>query len=106
MLNLIFLQAGGQSGMMNLIFFGGIILVFYFFIIRPQQKKQKNQTRFSNEMKKGDEVVTASGIVGKINQIDDDFVSLQIDQKTFLKVLRSAISKEMTDAIKPKADKK
>jgi len=106
MINLILLQSSGQSGMMNLIFFGGIILVFYFFIIRPQQKKQKNQNRFVNEMQKGDEVVTASGIVGKISKIEDDFVFIQIDQKTFLKVLKSSISKEMTDAIKPKADNK
>jgi len=106
MLNLIFLQSSGQPGMMNLIFFGGIILVFYFFIIRPQQKKAKNQNSFVSEMAKGDEVVTSSGIVGKINKIEDDFISLQIDQKTFLKVLKSAISKEMTDAIKPKPEKK
>ena len=83
MLNLIFLQSAGNPGMMNLIFFGGIILVFYFFIIRPQQKKQKNQNSFITDMAKGDEVVTSSGIVGKISKIEDDFVSLQIDQKTF-----------------------
>jgi preprotein translocase subunit YajC len=103
---MIFLQSSGQGGMMNLIFFGGIILVFYFFIIRPQQKKQKNQNNFVNQMAKGDEVVTSSGIVGKISKIEDNFVSLQIDQKTFIKVLKSAISKDMTDAIKPKADSK
>ena len=106
MINLLFLQSGSNAGMMNLVFFAGIIVVFYFFIIRPQQKKQKNQNAFVNEMAKGDEVVTSSGIVGKISKIEDDFVSLQIDQKTFLKVLKSAISKEMTDAIKTKADKK
>ena len=102
---MIFLQSSGGAGMMNLIFFGGIILVFYFFIIRPQQRKQKQQNNFINELNKGDEVVTSSGIVGKIQKIEDNFVSLQIDQKTFLKVLKSAISKDMIDAIKPKADK-
>lgn len=103
---MIFLQSSGNPGMMNLIFFGGIILVFYFFIIRPQQRKQKQQNVFMKELAKGDEVVTSSGIVGKISKIEDNFVSLQIDQKTFIKVLKSAISKDMTDAIKPKADKK
>ena len=105
MLNMIFLQSSGGAGMMNLIFFGGIILVFYFFIIRPQQRKQKQQGSFIKELAKGDEVVTSSGIVGKISKIEDNFVSLQIDQKTFIKVLKSAISKDMTDAIKPKAEK-
>jgi len=106
MLSFINLQATGQSGMMNLIFFGGIILVFYFFIIRPQQKKQKSQNTFMSDLTKGDEVVTASGIIGKISKIEDNIVSLQIDQKTFLKVLKSAISKDMTDAIKKKEDSK
>ena len=106
MFPLFFLQGSGQSGMINLIFFGGIILVFYFFIIRPQQKKQKTQNKFLNEMAKGDEVVMSSGIVGKISKIEGDFVELQVDQKTFLKVLKSAISKDMTDAIKKAAEQK
>ena len=101
-----FLQSSGSPGMMNLIFFAGIILVFYFFIIRPQQRKQKQQNVFVNDLAKGDEVVTSSGIIGKISKIEDNFVSLQIDQKTFIKVLKSSVSKDMTDAIKPKADKK
>ena len=106
MLNMFYLQASGQSGMINLIFFGGIILVFYFFIIRPQQKKQKSQNNFLKELAKGDEVVTSSGIVGKISKIEDNFVSLQIDQKTFLKVLKSAISKDMTDVIQKQSEEK
>lgn len=98
MINEIFLQAAG-GGMMNMVLFGGIILVFYFFIIRPQAQKQKQQTAFANSLEKGKEVATTSGIIGKINKIEDDFVFLQIDQKTFIKVFKSAVSKEMTDAL-------
>lgn len=96
---MMFLQSAGGSNMMNLILFGGILLVFYFFIIRPQAKKQKEQNKFATSLEKGKEVATASGIVGKINKIEDEFVFLQLDPKTFIKVFKSAISKEMTDAL-------
>lgn len=96
-----FLQAvGGQGGgMIQLVIFGLIFLVFYFFFIRPQAKKQKAQNTFITEIKKGDEIVTNSGIIGKVNRIDDNIVQIQIDQKTFVKVLKSAISKELTDSL-------
>jgi preprotein translocase subunit YajC len=99
--NFIFLQAagGGDAGYLNLIFILAIFVVFYFFLIRPQQKKAKEQTKFSDNLEKGMEVVTASGIVGKINKIEDHFVFLQVDTKTFIKFTKSAISKEMTEAI-------
>ena len=55
------------------------------------------QSKFETEMGKGDEVVTSSGIIGKISKIEKGIVYLQIDQKTFIKVLKGAISKEMTE---------
>ena len=76
-----------------------IVVVFYFFFIRPQQKKQKQQDVFVKEMKKGDDVVTTSGILGKINKIEGDIVTLQLDSKTYIRIMKSAISKDMTDAI-------
>lgn len=99
--SLILLQAGGGGGGLSLIFPLLILAVFYFFMIRPQQQKQKAQTNFANELEKGMEVATASGIIGKINKVDDAFVTLQVDTKTFIKFTRSAISKEMTEAIRP-----
>jgi len=78
----------------------GIVVVFYFFFIRPQQKKAKSQTTFVQDMAKGDEVVTGSGIIGKISKIDEDIITLQIDQKTFIRVLRGSISQEMTANMK------
>ena len=92
---------------MNIPFMLLIMGVFYFFFIRPQAKKQKAQGTFISELEKGDEVVTASGIIGRINKIEGNIVHLQIDQKTFIKVLRSAISSEMTTALsKPEEEKK
>ncbi len=92
------LQAGGQAFSWNLIFMGLLIGVMYLFFIRPQAKKQKAQMKFLDEMKKGDEVVTGSGVIGKITKMDEKVVTLQISQKGFIDVLKSSISKEMTDA--------
>ena len=74
-----------------------VIFIIYFFFIRPQAKKQKEQNAFLKAMQKGDEVVTSSGIIGKINKLEDDAVTLQVDSKTFIRVLPTSISKEMTD---------
>ena len=99
-MTLIFLQSGQGGGMSSLLFFASIFLIMYFFFLRPQVKKQKAQNTFSSELQKGDEVVTGSGIIGKINKIEGNVVHLQIDQKTFIKVVKGAISKEMTEAFK------
>jgi preprotein translocase subunit YajC len=75
-------------------------LVFYFFLIRPQSQKQKDQDTFSSSLQKGDEVVTHSGIVGKINKLEDSILTIETTEKTYIRVLRSAISKEMTALLK------
>ncbi|MEM1216585.1 MAG: preprotein translocase subunit YajC [Bacteroidota bacterium] len=90
------LQAIG-GGTINLLFLGLMGFVFYFFMIRPQVKRQSEQSDFNKSLEKGDTVVSASGIVGKINKLDDKTVTLEVG-KVFLPMLRNAISKEMTDA--------
>ncbi len=89
-------QAGqGQqgAGYMQIVFFVGIALVFYFFMIRPQQKKQKEQKKFIEEIKKGDQVVTIGGIHGKVYAIEEATVVLDIDNKgTKVTFEKSAIS--------------
>jgi len=76
-----------------------IIAVFYFFIIRPQQKKQKEQTKFLTSLEKGTQVVTSSGLIGRINKIENEIITLQIDNKTFIKITKSSISKELTESV-------
>jgi preprotein translocase subunit YajC len=96
---LIFLEAGAGSllGMWPIIL---MFVVIYFFMIRPQAKKNKEQNNFVKEMDKGDEVVLSSGIVGKITKMEDDFVQIQVDTKTFLRVAKASVSKEMTELLK------
>lgn len=68
-----------------------LFVVFYFLLIRPQQKKQKQQKAFLESLKKGDEVVTAGGLYGKITGITDTTVTLEIAEKIRVKVLRGSV---------------
>lgn len=93
------LQSSSSALPINLLMMGALVAVMYLFFIRPQARKQKAQMKFMEEIKKGDEVVTNAGIVGKITKMDDKIITLQISQKGFVDVLKSSISKEMTDLL-------
>ena len=67
-------------------------LFFYFILIKPQQKKQKNQNTFLSNLKEGEEVLTSSGIYGKVLRITGDFVILEVDENTQIRVVKSFIS--------------
>ena len=84
---------------LNLLFPILIVGVFYFFIIRPQSKMRKDQQTFSESLEKGAEVVTSSGIIGRINKIEDNIVTLQVDTKTFIRITRGSVSKDMTESL-------
>ncbi len=75
-----------------------IMLIFYFFMIRPQVKKQKELRSFRESLAKGDKVVTTGGIYGKIIEIKDNTVIMQIDDNVNIRVDKAAIIKDMTDA--------
>jgi preprotein translocase subunit YajC len=84
---------GGIAGMANALFPMLLIFgVFYFLLIRPQQKKQSEQQEWLKQLKKGDEVVTSGGLIGKITGLTDTTVTLEVQEKVRLKVLRSAVS--------------
>jgi preprotein translocase subunit YajC len=69
-----------------------MIAVFYFILIRPQQKKQKEQDAWIKSLKKGDEVVTSGGVIGRISGLTDNTVTLEVQEKVRIKVLRSSVS--------------
>lgn len=71
-------QAGPESMLTSLGFMVLIFVVFYFLLIRPQVKRQKEHKAMVDALNKGDEVVSAGGIAGKIIEISDQYVSLQI----------------------------
>jgi len=68
-----------------------IIAVFYFLILRPQQKRQKEKARMLDSLKKGDRVVTSSGIHGTVEGLEDKTVLVKIADNTKVKMDRSAI---------------
>ena len=88
---MILLQAAG-SGMSSLIMFGMIFAVMYFFMIRPQIKKQKKEREYRSALQKGDKVITIGGIHGKITDIKEDTVIIEVHGGTTLKVEKSAVS--------------
>ena len=80
---------GGPNSMFFLIaiFFA----IFYFMIIRPQQKQQKTLELYVNGLKKGDEVVTTGGLVGKIDKVSDPFVILEVAAGVKVKVVKAQV---------------
>lgn len=75
-----------------------MFVVVFFFFIRPQAKKQKEQVKFLEALDKGEEVVTTSGIIGRINKIEGSIITLAVAERTFIRVTKGSVSKEMTEA--------
>jgi len=86
-------QGGGPmaalQGILPLIF---MFAIFYFLLIRPQQKKAKEHRALLEALTKGDQVVTAAGIHGKVSAIDGDVVSLEIAQGVVVKITKGYIA--------------
>lgn len=95
----IFLQATPANDFSFYIFPAAMLLVFWFFIMRPQAKKQKDQRKFLDSLEKGKQVVTTSGILGKITKIEDDIITIEVGSKVYIRITKGAISKEMTDTV-------
>lgn len=74
-----------------------IILVFYLFMIRPQMKRQKELREYRSQLKKGDRIITTGGIYGKVNDISDNIVTIEVEDQVKIKVDKSAILKDPTD---------
>jgi len=93
-------KAGGMMGTLNMLMpFVLIILVFYFFMIRPQQKQRKKHMEFLSNIKRGDEVVTSSGIIGTVHNVSDRIITIEVDENTKIKVLRGMVSASAKDTV-------
>ncbi len=85
--------AGGAVGMvMQLAPLILIFVVFYFLLIRPQQKRAKEQKAMLGALQKGDEVVTAGGIVGKIGKLTDQYAALEVAPNVEITVQRQSVA--------------
>lgn len=83
----------GPGGLLSLVPFLLIFIIFYFLLIRPQQKKQKEQKALLDALKKGDKVVTASGIWATVTNLGKETVTLQIADNTKIKIQRESIAR-------------
>lgn len=69
-----------------------LIVVFYFFLIRPQQKKQKEHKAMVDAMTVGTEIVTGGGVLGKVTEVGDQFVTVEVAKGVNIKVQRHSIA--------------
>ncbi len=85
-------MANSQSALMNLVPLIFMFGIFYFLLIRPQQKKAKEHRALLDALKKGDQVITAGGVYGKVSAIDGDIVTLEIATGVNIKIGKGFIS--------------
>jgi len=84
--------AGSGGGVSSLIFMAAFIAIFYFMLIRPQQKRAKEQQAMLAALANGDEVVTSGGLLGRIVEVGDNYLGVEIADGVRIKVQKSAIT--------------
>ena len=82
---------GGEPGIMGFLPIVLMFVLLYFLMIRPQMKRAKDQKQMIEALQKGDEVVAAGGVLGKITKIGDAYISLEIAPSTEIQVQRAAV---------------
>lgn len=92
---LVLAQAGGGAAG-NLLLIGGLFAIMYFLVIRPQQKQVKEHKNLLAALKKGDDVVTQGGLLGKIYAVTDKIITLEIASGVRVRVLKTAIQGRST----------
>jgi len=85
-------SAGGAESALGFIPLIVIFIIFYFLIIRPQVKRAKEHKKLTGSVSKGDEVVTGGGLLGKIVDVNDNFVSLEISDGVEVKIQRQSVA--------------
>ena len=90
--------AAQGNGWGNIIFIVALVAIFYFFMIRPQSKRQKEIKKFRDSLKQGDKVITAGGIHGKIKNVKENTVTLEVADGLNITVEKSSIYATALDA--------
>lgn len=87
-------QGEGGGGTQMLIMMALIVVVFYFFMIRPQMKKRKELVKFRGDLKQGDKILTIGGIHGKIADIKEDCIVIEVEEKMRLRIDKNAVIRD------------
>jgi preprotein translocase subunit YajC len=83
---------GGSSAVSTIVMMVLIVVVFYFFFIRPQSKKNKELKKFRESLKKGDKIITAGGVHGKILEVGETTVIIETEGQGRLKIEKMSIA--------------
>jgi preprotein translocase subunit YajC len=94
--------AQGGGGYQGIIMMVVIFAIFYFIMIRPQQKKMKDHKKMLDAIKKGDDIVTAGGIFGTVEGVNNDTLTIKIAEGVKVKITRGSVG----DVVKPEEGKK
>ena len=89
-------REGGNSGLILLMQFAAIGFIFYFLLIRPQRKEQQRHKEMIERLTKGDEVITAGGIIGTVVHAQDDRLTIKTGENTRLVVQRARIAQVLS----------
>ena len=85
-------EAGARGlGSLDILILVGFVAIFYFLLWRPQSKRRKEHQALMASLSKGDEVVTAGGIIGQVTKVEDDFVMLRVAGNLELRLQKSAV---------------
>jgi preprotein translocase subunit YajC len=76
---------------MDLLLLVGFVGIFYFLLWRPQSKRRKEHQQLMSGLAKGDEIITAGGVVGRVTKVEDDFVKVQVADNVELRIQKSAV---------------
>lgn len=87
--------AGQPPESAGLIFPLAILAVFYFLFVRPQHRRQKDHKKMTDSLSKGMDVVTNGGVLGRVAELDDNFVRLEVADNVYIQVQRHAIASPM-----------
>lgn len=98
---MIYLMAGGeeQNPMSFWLMMGLMLVVFYFFMIRPQSKKAKEAKKFRSSLEKGTRVVTIGGIHGKISEVKEDTITIEVEGGIKLKLDKTAVAMDSSQKL-------
>jgi len=88
-------DAAAQGGLLSFLPLIVIFAVFYFMLIRPQMKRSKEHRALVSQLAKGDEVVTNGGLLGRITDVSDSFVTLELAENVQIKLQRQAVANVM-----------
>lgn len=95
---------GGPPGWINFLPIIGMVAIFWFLIIRPQMRQQKAHREKVASVKKGDQVITAGGLLGKVIKVDEQYAEIEIAQGVRVKAIKSTLGDIVHPGAKPAND--